>query len=237
MKPNTPTSASWDPAENDMGEPTVGDVMSRHIRTAVPDTPFKELAAIMVTGDITAVPVIDEAGHPVGLVSEDDLLAKLEYHDGADRPTLLAGSQSRTRWRKSSALTAADLMTTPAVTTADLPVSAAARHLATQHMHALCVVDPTNLLIGLLTHRDALTLYLRSDHAIQTDLEREIKKVVRDPRGLTVRVVNGIVTLDGTVRLRSEADRVGYLAHHTHGVIHVHNNLASEYDDTLITGL
>jgi hypothetical protein len=44
------------------------------------------------------------------------VLAKLEFHDGANPPPLLAGTRCRARWHNSSGLTAADLMTTPAAT-------------------------------------------------------------------------------------------------------------------------
>lgn len=50
-------------------------------------------------------------------------------------------------------------------------------------------------------------------------------------------VDNGIVTLAGEVPLRTTADRLIHLARSVHGVIHVHNQLTYEFDDTMITGL
>jgi len=50
-----------------MRESTVADVMTRHVITAVPDTPFKELVRMLLAHDIDALPVIDSAGrtpHP-----------------------------------------------------------------------------------------------------------------------------------------------------------------------------
>lgn len=183
-----------------MGEPTVGEVMTRYVRTAVPDTPFKELVTVMVSADIAALPIIDATGHPIGMVTESDMLSKLEYHDGADTPPVLAGSRSKTRWRKSFALTAANLMTAPAITTSsDVRLSAAARHLATENAHALCVIDSSNRLIGILTRRDALSVFLRGDDTIHTDIERELPHLVHHPSSVTVHVDNGIVTLAGEV--------------------------------------
>jgi CBS domain-containing protein len=61
----------------------------------VADTPFKELVGTMIARDMDALVVIDPAGRPVGVVTEADVLTKLEFHGGADYPPLLAGSHSR----------------------------------------------------------------------------------------------------------------------------------------------
>jgi len=84
-----------------MGESTVAEVMSRHLITAEPDTGFKELIATVTAHDLSGVPVLDVAGRAVGVVSERDLLTKLEYHGGTDPAPLLPGSLCRARWRKS----------------------------------------------------------------------------------------------------------------------------------------
>jgi CBS domain-containing protein len=219
-----------------MREPTVADLMTRQVITVVPDTPFRELVGIMVSYDLHALPVIDLAAHPIGVVLEADTLTKLEYHGGTDYPPLLAGARCRARWRKAPGINAADLMTTPAPTvTADTPVSTALHTLAdTSHIYA---VDDNGTLIGTLNRHDVLPLLLRSDHAIQADIEHNTRVPSHEVRRVTVQVTGGIVTLTGTLRLRSTADSICRTAHRTPGVITVHNNLRHDIDDSLITGL
>ncbi|MBP2328810.1 CBS-domain-containing membrane protein [Kibdelosporangium banguiense] len=77
-----------------MDEPTVGAVMTRQVITAVYDTPFKELAGAMLAHGIDALPVIDSSGRPIGVVSEADILTKLEFHGGADPPLRLPKTSS-----------------------------------------------------------------------------------------------------------------------------------------------
>ncbi len=55
---------------------TVADVMTHHVVTVRPDTPFKEVAHLLAAYDVTAVPVVDARDRPVGVVSEGDLLRK-----------------------------------------------------------------------------------------------------------------------------------------------------------------
>jgi len=102
-------------AEPTVAEPTVAEVMTRHLITAAPDTGFNELIGTLTLHELSAVPVLDPTGRPVGVVSERDLLTKLEYHGGTDPAPLLPGS-CRERWRKSRALTAAEVMSAPAIT-------------------------------------------------------------------------------------------------------------------------
>jgi CBS domain-containing protein len=221
-----------------MREPVVADVMTRQVVTAVRDTPFKELVGTMIARDIDALPVVDRAGRPVGVVDEADVLAKLEFHCGADYPPLFAGQRRRARWHKSSGLVAADVMTAPANTITEHTRLGAATHaLATQDIRRLCVVDQAGRLVGLLSRQDVLRVFLRCDSIIAADVERELAAAVRGPHRITVRVADGVVTLTGRLALRSAAENAGRIAHCVPGVIAVNSDLAYETDDLMIIGL
>ena len=221
-----------------MREPTVAELMTRQVISAVPHTPFKELVGCILAHDISALPVIDTTGRPIGVVAEADLLAKLEFHGGADQAPLLASSRCRARWRKASALIAADLMTTPALTIPpDTPVSTAAHLLADHQLRQLCIVDSAGFLIGVLTRRDPLRLFLRGDRAIHADVEHALAHATRTSRRIAVCVVDGTVTLSGALPLRSTVERAGALAQQVLGVIAVDNKLHYELDDLMFTGL
>lgn len=221
-----------------MREPVVADVMSRKVITAVPETPFRELACALLAGDLGAVPVIDSSGRPIGIVTDADVATKLELR-GAGLPLLLLGARGRARRRKAGAVTAAEVMTAPApLIPADAPVGAALCRLSSEHTPYQCVVDGGGLLVGVFTHRDALRVFLRRDEEICADVERQLADIAGRPHNaVTVCVQGGVVTLDGVVTLRSTVAHASRLAARVAGVVTVHNHLRYEVDDLMITGL
>src|SRR3974377_1760376 len=50
------------------------DVMSKPVVSVHPDTPTREIARLLVEKGISAVPVVDGNGAPIGIVSEGDLI-------------------------------------------------------------------------------------------------------------------------------------------------------------------
>lgn len=219
-----------------MHELFVADLMTRHVITVVADTPFKELAGTMIVHDLDTLPVIDLDGRLVGIVADVDALTKLEFHVGADFPPLLAGRRCRTRWHKSSGLTAADLMTAPANTvTEDVSLTTAVRVLACGTCQ-IYVVDGTGHLIGTLSRHDVLKLFLRGDGAILADIEREPAGAVERTGRIIVHVTDGVVMLTGNLTLHSAVERATDIACHVPGVIAVRNHLRYHLDDLMITG-
>ncbi|MFJ1706678.1 CBS domain-containing protein [Kitasatospora sp. NPDC088346] len=81
-----------------MQHSTVQAVMTQDIVVARPEVIFKEIAGMFHRNDITAVPVIDSENHPVGIVSEADLMRK--------EASLLEEGYSITRWVPRSSDTA-----------------------------------------------------------------------------------------------------------------------------------
>ncbi|HEX8866248.1 MAG TPA: CBS domain-containing protein [Lentzea sp.] len=220
-----------------MAEPKTADVMCRRVVTAAPDTTFKELVGTMIVHEVCMIPVVDSAGRPVGMVTEEDLATKLEFLGGAANPPLLGGTHSRSRWHKSSATVAAALMT-PAVAVAETTeLRAALRLLAGVRVGRLCVVNGAGTLVGVLARRDALRLFLRGDNAIRADLEQQLHPASTNEHRVTVRVIDGVVTLDGALCLHSATQRAEWIARGVPGVIAVRNNLSFDVDDLMITGL
>src|SRR5208337_5031828 len=54
------------------------DVMTRDVVSVTSDTPVREIASLLVKNRISAVPVVDSSGAPVGIVSEGDLIGRRE---------------------------------------------------------------------------------------------------------------------------------------------------------------
>ena len=54
------------------------DVMTRDVVSVTSDTPVRKIAALLVKNRISAVPVVDSSGVPIGIVSEGDLVGRRE---------------------------------------------------------------------------------------------------------------------------------------------------------------
>jgi CBS-domain-containing membrane protein len=93
---------------------TVKDVMTTSVVAVRKDASFKEMAAMLRSRRISAVPVLDDAGRVIGVVSEGDMLVKEAAQ--ADGSTLLAALRHLREDDKAAGITAGDLMTGPTVT-------------------------------------------------------------------------------------------------------------------------
>lgn len=216
--------------------PVVGDLMTHPVVSVVPAMPFKNLVRLLDQYQIGAVPVVDGHDRPVGVVSESDLLAKEDLR-GADRPPSAFAPGRRWRWwGKSRAMTAETAMTRRVrVIGQDEPVAVAARRLAREHLRRLYVVDGDGKLVGVLARRDVLRVFLRPDAEIARAVEEEVLRrcLWAAPEQARAEVVDGVVTLTGTVDRRSEAERAARLTEAIPGVVAVANELNSTVDDRI----
>ena len=212
---------------------TVSDVMTRDVVTVRPDTPFKEITSALSTYGISAVPVTDARGAPMGLVSESDLLRKQ-----AAEPDKYGG-QAASGWpqerAKARAENASGLMTTPVVTAhAHWPVAQAARTMNRHRVRRLLVVDESDRIIGIISRSDLLRVFLRPDEEIREEIHNDVLEgILRLGRaGVQAQVHEGVVTLRGEVENRSTAQIAERLAQGVDGVITVRPMIDYTVDDT-----
>lgn len=219
-----------------MREPNVASVMTTQVTTAQPDMLFKDLVAALTEQGISAVPVVDHEHRPIGVVSEADALAKQEFHGGRDE--LPHGDRAgRDRWYRSLGQTAAELMTSPVWTVhADEPVSSAARLLARAKVRRLFVTGRDGRLVGVVSRRDLLRVYLHSDEEIRGQLERLIVSSGVAEGVISVRVDAGVTTLDGELDRRGSVDATVRMVQALPGVVSVRNNLTYLVDDVVVGG-
>ena len=177
----------------------VRDLMTTSVVTVDRITPYKEIARLLAEHRISGLPVLKMGRQVVGVVTEADLLAAQ-----ANTARRLHAGTRRAWWRREQhpALTAGDLMTTPAITIgADATVPAAARLMNTHHVRRLPVVDGDGRLVGVVSRRDLLSVFLRPDAEIAADVRRVLDDfVLTEPEEADVTVHNGVVTLTGTLK-------------------------------------
>ncbi len=61
------------------------DVMTSDVVSVRPDTPTRQVARLLLEKGISACPVVDEGGVPIGMVSEGDLIGRGETEREARR--------------------------------------------------------------------------------------------------------------------------------------------------------
>jgi CBS domain-containing protein len=209
----------------------VGDVMTRDVVTVSPATGYKEIADLLVHWSISAVPVVDRDDHVLGVVSEADLLAKLEYADRVPRHAL-AARRMRDGRRKAHGDVAAELMTAPAVAiAATATVTRAARLLDAARVKRMPVVDDDDRLVGILSRRDLVRIYTRPDREIGAAVDGVLRSLWIDPGQVHIAVRAGIVTLSGHVDRRRVADVAVAFSRATPGVVDVLDELTCDVDD------
>ncbi|MEL5955931.1 CBS domain-containing protein [Streptomyces sp. CLV115] len=201
---------------------TVDDVMTKTVVTVTPDTEFKEIADAMERWKVTAVPVVDEGGSVVGVVSEADLLPKEEFHE---RPPGMIDQMRRLGdTAKAGSVRAGELMTGPAVTIepgASLP--RAARLMAGRRIKRLPVVDADGRLKGIVSRADLLKIFLRPDDDLAAEIRHEVvdRLFPNSRRDVKVGVTGGVVLLTGRVPDSALIPVAARLAQSVEGVVGV----------------
>lgn len=149
---------------------TVRDVMTADPVTVTPATPLKDLAGILVGHKVSSVPVLGLSGRVLGLAAETDLLRKEELKRDPEVPHS-AHMSFRARRALATAETAGEIMATCPVTVAPgTGVAEAARLMERHQVTCLPVVDEGGKLLGVVTPRDLLRVFLRPDDEIRSDV-------------------------------------------------------------------
>jgi len=207
----------------------VKDVMTSKVIWVEQDTPFTAIAAALRDFRVSAFPVLDDKGQVIGVVSESDLLAKLALGGGEDgMPGMITGILHQHQAEKARAVTAVDLMTSPAATVCpDDTVEQAARLMYTRRVKRLPVVDADNHLAGIVTRADLLAVYSRPDVEIGEEIRNDIAacESLTDVGRFDVSVTDGVATLTGTPRTCEQGHGVVRRARHIQGVVAVRDRL------------
>lgn len=139
------------------------DVMTTQVVAASPDTPTGKIAELLLGKGISAVPIVDASGAPIGMVSEGDLVGRDERDREARRDwwlallaegsTLSADFLASLRHPKG---TAREIMSAPVVTVEeDTPVGEIAQLLTAYRIKRVPVVRDGHI-VGIVSRADLL---------------------------------------------------------------------------------
>jgi CBS-domain-containing membrane protein len=224
-----------------MQHATVADVMTTSVVSVSPETPFAEIADVLFTNAVRAVPVLDESGRLLGVISEADLLVTAERGEPEPerpwwrrRPRHI--SRSAAPAGKAGASTARELMTTSVVTVSpEATVARAARLMRERGLSWLPVVDAHGAVVGVLGRSDLLRVFLRDDAAIKAEVVDDVfgRVLLVDPGRVSVEVADGVVTLEGELETRADAVVAVRFVERLDGVVGVVDRLRFRIDERL----
>jgi CBS domain-containing protein len=199
----------------------VKDVMTKDVVAVRDMAGYKDIVAVMRQRRISALPVLDGTDHLVGIVSEADLLLK-EIGQEAVAGHWMGGGRRRERV-KAAGVTAADLMTKPAVAIGPHEsVAAAARQMHDHRVKRLPVVDNGGRLVGIISRVDVLSVFVRPDSEIRDEVIKVIgTEFALDPTAFDVTVKSGILTIAGQVDSYAVAAQLMDTLQHLEGVVDV----------------
>jgi len=205
----------------------VRDVMTASPVTVTPATPLKNVADILVRGRIGVVPVLTPQGRVAGVVAEGDLLRKEQLQRDPDGRHS-ADLPYRIRRDIATAETAGELMGHyPATAPADTSVAEAARLMDRHRSRFLLVTSEDGKLLGVVTARDLLRVFLRPDGAIKAEIINDVLSGNQGTGPVLVRVdvTDGVVTLTGELERKSTLNALLPAVRAVDGVIDVKGQL------------
>ncbi|MEV6762111.1 CBS domain-containing protein [Streptomyces sp. NPDC051105] len=205
------------------GKPhTVSDVMTHTVAAVGRDAPFKDVVTMMEERKVSALPVLEGGGRVIGVVSEADLLPKEELRDSD--PDRFPQRQRLDDLAKAGAVTAEELMSTPAVTAhPNATLAQAARIMAQRKVKLLPVVNAEGMLEGVVSRSDLLKVFLRDDEELAEEVRHEVidRLFPLSADHMRVEVAEGVVSLTGWVDDNGLARVAEQLARAVEGVVDV----------------
>lgn len=136
------------------------DIMTRKVVSAAPDTTVDQVVALMMTHHISAIPILEKSGAIAGIVSEGDLMRRVEGAEDQPRSwwlRLFSGTtNTASDFVRNRGRHAKDIMTRHVVTVEpDMPVGDIARLLEKERIKRVPVVD-NGRLAGIVSRANLL---------------------------------------------------------------------------------
>ena len=215
-------------------------IMNRKVVTVKADTPIREAANLMLQRHISGLPVVDDTGRLLGIVSEGDFMRRIEIGTQGPRirwlDFLMGAGKSAVELVHEHGRKVGDIMTRDDLFTAteDMPLDELVRLMERQHVKRLPVVRGDSL-VGIVTRSDLLRAVAdlardvpdptADDDHIRNRVIASIEENEWHPTQLGVTVRDGVVHLSGMIADERFRKATIVAAENVSGVKQVHDHL------------
>lgn len=219
----------------------VKDVMTKTVLSVLPRATVGEALDAMVRSRLSGLPVIEETGSLVGIVSEADFLRRWEigtqkpgpgWFESFFLPSKAAETYARTHGRRIDEIMTSDVVTIDE----NAGLEEAVALMEKRHIKRLPVMAAGKV-VGIITRGDfvrTLSLFVRQSYEEQLASDAEIKRDIEDelraqkwaPVALIdVVVKDGVVSLYGNLPDERERNAIRIVAENADGVMKVHDHM------------
>jgi len=215
------------------------DVMVSPVITVKPSSSVRDVAKIFLDRRISAVPVVDEQGKLVGIVSESDLMHRAEAGTERKRSWWLQGFTGdetlAAEYVKAHARKVADIMTRQVIFAApDMPLYEIANMLESNSIKLVPIVKDGQV-VGIVSRANLIQAVASARQELDIPLSDAVirDKILTSLRGepwahtglLNITVHGGVVDLWGITGSDAERKAIRVAAESIPGVCAVHDNL------------
>ncbi|TBC52436.1 CBS domain-containing protein [Rhizobium ruizarguesonis] len=189
----------------------VKDVMITKVVGVSPDNSVRRAAEIMLANHVSGVPVIDDAGRLVGIISEGDLLRRTELGREATAEfgtSALTAEEKATAYVRSNAWRVADVMSCdPIVVEGDTSLARVSALMQEHHIKRIPVMRD-GVLVGIVSRADLLKAIVTADQDETASGDEAIRRSSATRlsenadllgKDTTVTVTDGVAHLWGTI--------------------------------------
>ena len=218
----------------------VRDVMTAPVVTVGPQTDLAAVTGVMAERRISGLPVVDRAGRLIGMITEGDLLRRVETGTQGETPgflkTLFLAGSVASDYVRTHARKVEEIMTPDVVTVGpDEDLSEVVALMRRRRIRRVPVVTD-GMLVGMVSRADLIRVLgevlkappatLEGDAAIRTAILAELGSQAWAPRGgMRIDVRNGVATIDGVVFNDEERRAILVAAENVPGVTKVVDQL------------
>jgi CBS domain-containing protein len=189
------------------------DIMSSPVFTVEEDTAVEKAAELMTARAVTALPVIDDAGKLVGVVSESDLL----WHHVPSDPTAHLRPAADTDPLDRPSRVGEVMSPFPVTTRPETDVAEIASDMLEHDVRSMPVLVD-GMVVGIVSRRDILRVMVRTDEVLTKDVQHRLDEYADGEHRWTATVEHGVARVSGGFRDDTEQAVVAVLARTVPGV-------------------
>jgi CBS domain-containing protein len=189
----------------------VRDVMTASPKTVLPTTTAGDVVRLLLSANFNSVPVVDDGGRPVGIVTQSDLITRAGMPVRLGLLSAMGPENLDAVLQALAAKKVAEIMSRPVVTAAeDQPLAAAVDLMLARNLKRLPVVNAAGRLAGILARLDVFRTITTETPDWRKIEARQIvvadARTVRDIMRRDTHTVVSTATLEDVMRVIDTSD-------------------------------